>query len=111
MIRLGIICKDNDGDKINKYCRDIETDRGIIRCLARETISSSCECMKAKKLEAQLMEKLGECHGCMQEFPKMNLRLCTRCKVSKFCSNECMKKHWSEHKLYCNMLVKAMSLS
>merc|ERR1712238_207972 len=109
MIRLGIICKYDDGDKINKYCRDIDTYRGIIKCLARETLSASCECMKASKLEAQAMEKLGECFGCMEEFPKMELRLCTRCKVAKFCTNECMKKHWSEHKVNCNLLVEAMS--
>mmetsp|Transcript_3132 Transcript_3132/g.3530 ORF Transcript_3132/g.3530 Transcript_3132/m.3530 type:complete len:239 (+) Transcript_3132:13-729(+) len=108
MVRLGIICKYN-GDKINKYCRDIDTDRGIIKCLARETLSASCECMKASKLEAQAMEKLGGCFGCTQKFPKMQLRLCSRCKVAKFCSNECMKKNWSEHKANCNLLVEAMS--
>jgi len=88
-------------EKCAKYCRDIDTKRGIINCLARETLPF-CHCMMAKKMEAKRMEKLGVCFGCDHEFPKTVLKLCARCLAVQYCSNDCMKKNWSRHKHYCN---------
>jgi len=87
-------------EKFDKYCRDIETDRGIINVLFRET-NTFCHCMKPYKEEAKAMEKVGACSGCKDEFPKMNLKRCSRCLIVQYCSKECMKKSWPTHKQFC----------
>merc|ERR1712238_214242 len=89
-----------DIEKYNKYQRDIDTDRGIINVLYRET-NTFCNCMKPYKDNTKAMEKVGKCMGCRDEFPKMQLRRCSRCLTIQYCSNKCMKKSWPTHKLFC----------
>lgn len=36
-----------------------------------------------------------------------NLQACSRCKVVLYCSKECQKRHWNEHKLQCAKLAAA----
>mmetsp|Transcript_66630 Transcript_66630/g.74646 ORF Transcript_66630/g.74646 Transcript_66630/m.74646 type:complete len:262 (+) Transcript_66630:62-847(+) len=104
MMRMGFIIK-YDGSregaqKGNKYTRDCLTDRGLIKCLYRET-NTYCNCMKPYKEEAQTMDKIALCYGCMNEFQKEQLRRCSRCLEAPYCSNECMKKDWYKHKMCC----------
>ena len=89
-----------DKEKGGKYYRDIMTNRGIINVLDRET-NSFCNCMKPYKEETKTMGKTGICVGCRQEFPKMQLKRCSRCLAVPYCSNKCMKKNWFIHKQFC----------
>ena len=89
-----------DGEKFDKYCRDIHTNRGIINVLFRET-NTCCNCMTPYKEEAKAMEKLGMCDNCRQKFPKMHLKRCSRCLSIQYCSKECMKQSWPTHKQFC----------
>jgi len=101
VLRFGIRSKYyGDRDKYNKYLRDIETNRGIINVLYRET-NTFCKCMTPYKEETKTMEKVGHCYECCQEFPKKLLRRCSRCLVTQYCSNTCMKKSWPTHKQFC----------
>jgi len=106
VLRFGIRSKywhsslSGDREKYNKYLRDIETNRGIINVLYRET-NTFCKCMTPYKEETKKMEKVGMCYECCQEFPKILLRRCSRCLVTQYCSNKCMKKSWPTHKLFC----------
>lgn len=40
------------------------------------------------------------CTGCGQSFPK-KLQKCSGCRMGSYCSSECAKKHWPEHKEIC----------
>mmetsp|Transcript_11416 Transcript_11416/g.11120 ORF Transcript_11416/g.11120 Transcript_11416/m.11120 type:complete len:214 (+) Transcript_11416:70-711(+) len=82
----------------SKYIRDIETERGIINCMAREI---PCKCMEEKRIAAKLMEKTAVCFECRQEFPKELLLRCIGCDHVQYCSNECSIKHWPNHKDWC----------
>jgi len=50
-----------------KYMRDIQTERGMINCIAREI---PCECMEEKRIAAKLMDKVAMCWCCLEDFPK-----------------------------------------
>lgn len=39
------------------------------------------------------------CSGCRQLFEKV--KKCGRCQIIFYCSSECQKAHWSEHKKIC----------
>mmetsp|Transcript_36179 Transcript_36179/g.41342 ORF Transcript_36179/g.41342 Transcript_36179/m.41342 type:complete len:232 (-) Transcript_36179:155-850(-) len=81
----------------NKYIRDINTERGRIKFMAREI---PCKCMEAKRIEAQSMERVAMCFGCYKDFPKENMLRC-KCNHVQYCSTECSKKDWPRHKARC----------
>lgn len=33
--------------------------------------------------------------------------VCSRCKISKYCSKDCQKEDWKEHKEHCNRYLKS----
>ncbi|KAI9016874.1 hypothetical protein DFJ74DRAFT_678661 [Hyaloraphidium curvatum] len=42
------------------------------------------------------------CNGCGAcSTDKSNFQRCSRCKVASYCSRECQRDHWSEHKKIC----------
>jgi hypothetical protein len=46
-----------------------------------------------------------KCQGCgVAETKEKKHSQCSRCKQTRYCSKECQKSHWKEHKLECNML-------
>ena len=89
-----------DVARYSRYHRDVQTDRGIIKCLARET-SEFCGCMQQKQEEAKLMEKVGYCFGCKQDFPKKRVKNCSGCRQVQYCSVKCAKDNWPKHKKCC----------
>lgn len=52
--------------------------------------------------DLQLMERIGQigaCRVCQKSTDQM--KKCGACKVTKYCSAECQKKDWKEHRLVC----------
>ncbi|KAJ7679379.1 hypothetical protein DFH06DRAFT_1316303 [Mycena polygramma] len=52
------------------------------------------------------------CEGCRKR-PDQNgpgYSLCASCKVSRYCSRECQKAHWKEHKRLCKIRAKHAEL-
>lgn len=50
----------------------------------------------------QYCEENLDCATCHEWFPQLSL--CSKCRFEGYCSKECQKEHWSEHKTECNNL-------
>jgi len=87
-------------DKFLKFIRDIDTERGVILCLARE-IKPYCTCMVTKKKEAKDMPKLESCMQCSKYFLKKNMKKCNGCNAVVYCSKECATLNWPFHHKVC----------
>ena len=104
LLLLGLRCQYSaTPDKLTKYLRDIETERGMIKMLVRET-ATYCDCMNEGKGIAKKMDKIALCHGCQKEFPKATLLICTGCQYVRYHSRECQINHRPIHKDKCNSL-------
>ena len=45
------------------------------------------------------------CNGCRKvQSEKAKFLQCSKCKAVKYCSRNCQKKHWQEHKVLCNAI-------
>ena len=100
---FGAVCIKLPHDKLNKKLLDALTERGVINILVRET-KSHCKCMNEAKKIAKTLDKVGQCHGCKEEFPKLTLRLCNGCQVWKYHSPECQRNDWAIHREDCKKL-------
>ena len=56
----------------------------------------------ADKDPIPLSSPAASCCRCGKQGP--NLKVCGRCKAVSYCSVECQRSHWSEHKLSCSKL-------
>ena len=45
------------------------------------------------------------CHGCGRE--DVSLRLCGMCRLARYCSSDCQRAHWREHKVVCRVYAAA----
>ena len=89
--------------KCVKYKFELDTARGVINVLSRET-KSFCNCMMQYKDGAKAMEKIGYCSGCHEVFPRTKLGFCGGCLAAHYCGKECQKKEWGHHKTDCPQL-------
>ena len=95
---VNVVPGSDHSNKWKKYKRDIYSERGIIKCLARET---PCNCMDVMKAEANGMDKTNICDGCRNHFPKTAVSNCTGCQIVKYCSKTCQVNHWPKHRELC----------
>jgi hypothetical protein len=90
--------------KCAQEAKKLVSDRGLI-CLLKKKIP--CPCLNEASREArENLPKTGHCGapGCGMILPKTELMKCSGCQVSEYCSRDCQKSHWEEHKKLC-MLV------
>jgi hypothetical protein len=110
LLLLGSTCRFKNilsSDENEKYLRDSLTERGIIKILARET-ATYCNCMKEGKDIARIMDKLGRCYGCGNQFPKETLSFCNGCQFVRYHNRECQLNDWSNHKLLCKQMQRGV---
>ena len=91
-----------DYERLAKYVRDSENERGIINCLYRET-KNHCVCMATDKDRANDMDKMVVCNGCLKGFPKARTMICDGCMAVVYCRENCSITHWPFHKSYCTV--------
>ncbi|VDC07630.1 unnamed protein product [Peniophora sp. CBMAI 1063] len=47
---------------------------------------------------------MGSCAGCeADETARHTTRACSACQLTRYCSEQCQKKHWNEHKAICKL--------
>ena len=88
--------------------RDIDgSRRDMLKFFRKRT---SCKCLKAMNLEARkTLPKLGVCYHCKERKERALLMVCSRCRMSQYCSRECQVAHWPAHKGYCEDFVSFQS--
>ena len=71
----------------------------------------SCSCLDEKYKEVKSIKKMGRCYNPNCSHPggkveRSKMFSCTRCGVANYCSVECQRADWKEHKMYCNKTAK-----
>lgn len=63
----------------------------------------SCSCLKKMHSDARkTMPKQGFCHHCQVVKDRALLSVCSRCRISQYCSRECQVAAWPEHEATCD---------
>ena len=70
-----------------------------------------CSCLDETYKRVKSVKKMGFCYNpsCSQPRRKVErsrMFSCTRCGAVNYCSVECQKNHWKEHKKTCNRIVE-----
>ena len=61
-----------------------------------------CSCLRDMHLEARkILPKLGVCFCCEAVKDRALLMVCSRCRLSQYCSRECQVADWPSHKREC----------
>ena len=101
-----ILCNQNAAQKMNRlhpYCRGSRRD--ALKFFRKRT---TCKCLKEMHLEARKSsQKTGVCYGCLKEYERAAMLVCSRCNVNVYCSRECQVANWPKHMRQCDIYVKA----
>ena len=63
----------------------------------------ACSCLKKMHLDARkTLPKLGVCFCCDVVKERPLLMVCSRCRITQYCSSECQVAHWHRHKRVCD---------
>ena len=56
------------------------------------------------------LQDAGECANCHRQPEKgLEIKKCTRCRITRYCSNECQKKDWLFHRFTCDLVAKRIA--
>ena len=73
--------------------------RDVVKFVAKRL---PCTCLKELHHAARKkVAKMGTCFHCREQFPRSQLYICTGCICIDYCSSECQRAHWSDHKEDC----------
>ena len=75
--------------------------RDLLKIYRKRT---TCSCLKKMHLETRKTQpKIGACYNCGKEKDRTLLSVCSRCRISQYCSRECQIAHWPSHKYSCDV--------
>ena len=56
------------------------------------------------------LDDTGDCANCHRQPEKgLEIKKCTRCRITRYCSKECQKKDWSFHWFACDLVAKRIA--
>ena len=65
-----------------------------------------CKCLKDVHLQARkTIQKMARCFHCDEMKQRSLMRVCSRCRISEYCSRECQVANWCDHKPICDKCV------
>ena len=70
-----------------------------------------CSCLDKKYKEVKSLKKMGRCYNANCNHPdglveRSRMFSCTQCGKANYCSVDCQKSHWKEHRVQCEAVVK-----
>ncbi|KAJ7178156.1 hypothetical protein C8R46DRAFT_1188223 [Mycena filopes] len=72
--------------------------------LPYETLPTAQQAIDEYLSLAKIAQKAYVCSNCSSAAPPGDvLRLCARCKLTRYCSKECQKIHWQHHRTSCRL--------
>lgn len=45
------------------------------------------------------------CRNCEKSGKRKEMKVCSRCKISWYCSQKCQKEYWNKHKKFCKKFI------
>jgi hypothetical protein len=90
---------------IAKFFQPIEATDAKAAAEKVELKAATVGALAAETLSSTVVEQ--QDHTCVQCNKQKAEKRCAACKVTYYCSPECQKTNWSQHKALCKQLVKA----
>ena len=96
--------KTQAGAHIQKMVEMVIADDHTLVSFFRKRIS--CTCLDKKHKEVKFIKKMGFCNNKKCPLPgrkveRSKMLYCTRCSVAYYCSRDCQKAAWSDHREVC----------
>ncbi len=104
--RLDADC-DGDGSASNGNSPEIHCECSMVRKeAAEEEVAEEArkEAVEVKKIESQEGNNPGNNWKCCVCSSEDDVRVCSGCKSTKYCSKECQKAHHNHHSTYCDAI-------
>ena len=73
--------------------------RGDVKFVAKRL---PCACLKELHRAARTkVAKVTGCIYCQKPFPRSQMCVCSGCMITEYCSKECQRADWKDHKQFC----------
>ena len=97
-----------------KNCFTLKNDDIFLGCerLVVQFFAKRLDCPELKKVYKRVKlkkQKTGVCHTCHKRFSRCDLFYCTACGGQQYCSEECQKLNYSEHRQICGKLGRRLT--
>jgi len=93
MVKLSIRCKECHAEYYcSRSCREMAREYHKADCLIRQ---------EQRRERREHKNKFVTCDTCQKRRPFTQMKKCSRCQNAIYCSVECQKKDWAQHKIKC----------
>lgn len=86
---------DNSNDSFLQEIYKARTDGGLKIVLNKNI---PCSCLAEERAAAKAAPRTDMCYYCRKQDTEVKLLVCSRCKLAAYCSPDCQRKDWKEHK-------------
>jgi hypothetical protein len=87
------------GLEYNSKLRDMWDDKKRIVTFFHKR--NGCSCLKEIYIQQKAQPKMSICYHCQKHFERKKIMLCTQCKFVQYCSTECQRANWPNHREWC----------